>query len=67
VETSEDGPRGLTLYIGARVGAAANPVKSSYSRTVADLVVGSGIKLADRGEHGLKGVPGSWHLYPVVS
>jgi class 3 adenylate cyclase len=33
------------------------------SGTVADLVVGSGITLEDRGEHELKGVPGSWRLY----
>jgi class 3 adenylate cyclase len=35
------------------------------SRTVADLIVGSEIKLADRGEHKLKGVPGRWHLFAV--
>jgi hypothetical protein len=32
------------------------------SRTVADLVVGSGYEFDDRGEHELKGVPGSWRL-----
>ena len=36
------------------------------SRTVADLVVGSGIGLRDRGEHRLKGVPGRWHLFVVT-
>jgi hypothetical protein len=37
------------------------------SRTVADLVVGSGIELTDRGEHELKGVPGRWHLLAVTT
>jgi hypothetical protein len=35
------------------------------SQTVKDLVAGSGISFADRGEHELKGV-GSWRLYSVV-
>jgi len=37
------------------------------SSTVKDLVVGSGIDFEDRGEHELKGVPGTWRLYAVVS
>jgi class 3 adenylate cyclase len=37
------------------------------SRTVVDLVAGAGIEFADRGEHELKGVPGAWRLYSVVS
>jgi hypothetical protein len=35
------------------------------SRTVADLVAGSGIPFRDRGLHLLKGVPGDWQLYAV--
>jgi len=35
------------------------------SSTIKDLVVGSGIEFDDRGEHHLKGVPGTWHLYAV--
>jgi class 3 adenylate cyclase len=30
--------------------------------TVRDLVAGSGIGFADRGQHELKGVPGSWQV-----
>jgi class 3 adenylate cyclase len=37
------------------------------SRTVADLVAGSGIEFEDRGEHELKGVPGCWRLFVVRS
>ena len=32
------------------------------SRTVKDLVAGSGIKFEDFGTHPLKGVPDTWHL-----
>jgi class 3 adenylate cyclase/pimeloyl-ACP methyl ester carboxylesterase len=67
VELSDEGPRGLAVHIGARVGAAAGPGEVVISRTVADLIVGSGIKLEDRGEHELKGVPGIWRLYRALS
>jgi hypothetical protein len=30
------------------------------------LVAGSGIELVERGEHELKGVPGSWRLYAAT-
>jgi hypothetical protein len=32
---------------------------------VKDLVTGSELRFDDRGEHELKGVPGSWHLYAL--
>jgi hypothetical protein len=37
------------------------------SRTVVDLVAGSGITFDDRGIHALKGVPGEWRLYAVAA
>jgi class 3 adenylate cyclase len=54
---------GLAVHIGARVGALAAPREVLVSNTVKDLVVGSGIGFADRGEHALKGVPGTWRLW----
>jgi class 3 adenylate cyclase len=66
VELSETGPRGLAVHIGARIGAGAGAGEVLLSRTVADLIVGSGIELEDRGEHELKGVPGTWRLYRAV-
>jgi hypothetical protein len=33
---------------------------------VKDLVAGSGLTFAERGAHGLKGVPGEWRLYAVA-
>ena len=57
---------GLTVHIGARVGAAADPGQVLVSRTVHDLVAGSGLTFASRGEHELKGIPGSWELFAVT-
>ncbi len=65
VEQSDEGLRGLAVHIGARVGAAAGAGEVFVSRTVADLVAGSGLTLSDRGEYDLKGVPGPWRLFAV--
>jgi class 3 adenylate cyclase/pimeloyl-ACP methyl ester carboxylesterase len=58
---------GIAVHIGARVASLAQPDEVLISRTVKDLVAGSGIALDDRGEHALKGVPGEWHLYSVTA
>lgn len=58
---------GLAVHIAARVNASAAPGEILVSRTVRDLVVGSGIGFAGRGEHDLKGVPGRWELLAVAS
>ena len=57
---------GLAVHIGARVSAAASPGEVLVSGTVKDLVVGSGMSFADRGERELKGVPGTWRLYALL-
>jgi len=67
VEVMGDDIAGIAVNIGARVGAAAGPGEVLVSRTVTDLVAGSGIDFTDRGVHPLKGVPGDWHLYAVAS
>jgi class 3 adenylate cyclase len=54
---------GIAVHIGARVSAAASPGEVLVTRTVRDLVAGSGISFDDRGEHSLKGVPEAWALY----
>jgi class 3 adenylate cyclase len=48
------------------VNALAAAGEVLVSSTVRDLVVGSGIEFEDRGEHELKGVPGSWKLFAVA-
>ena len=65
VEVANGDLRGIAVHIGSRVSGLAGPSEVLVSRTVADLVAGSGIVLADRGEHELKGVPGSWQVYAV--
>ena len=55
----------LDVHIGARISAVAQPGEVLVSRTVKDLVAGSGIEFYDRGDHELKGVPGGWQLYGV--
>ena len=56
---------GLAVHIAARVSALAGPGEVLVSSTVKDLVVGSGIEFGERGEHELKGVPGTWTLFAV--
>jgi class 3 adenylate cyclase len=64
-ETLGDDLGGMAVHIGARVGALAEPGEILVTKTVVDLVVGSGLQFCDRGERELKGVPGSWCLYTV--
>jgi class 3 adenylate cyclase len=56
---------GVAVHIASRVSARAGPGEVLVSRTVTDLVVGSGIDFEDRGEHELKGVPETWRLFAV--
>jgi class 3 adenylate cyclase len=58
---------GIAVHIAARVAALAEPGTVWVSRTVADLVVGSGLRFRDRGAHDLKGLPGTWQLYSAES
>jgi class 3 adenylate cyclase len=56
---------GIAVHIAQRVSSLAESGEVLVSRTVTDLVAGSGIDFTDRGEHQLKGVPGSWKLFAV--
>ena len=67
VELVGDGVAGIAVHTGARVAAAAGPGEVLVSSTVKDLVAGSGLEFEERGEHELKGVPGTWRLYAVTS
>jgi class 3 adenylate cyclase len=66
VELMGAGIGGIAVHIGARVAALAGPGRVLVSSTVKDLVAGSGLEFEDRGEHQLKGVPGTWRLYEAV-
>jgi class 3 adenylate cyclase len=56
---------GLTVHIAARVGSLAASGEVLVSRTVRDLVAGSGLGFVPRGEHVLKGVPDAWQLFAL--
>ena len=58
VELRGDDIGGMAVHIAARVAAQAEPGQVLVSRTVVDLTAGSGIVTQERGEYGLKGVPG---------
>ena len=63
---TSEGVAGLAVHIAARVSALAAPNEVLVTRTVRDLVAGSGIGFEERGEHELKGVPDRWALYAAV-
>jgi class 3 adenylate cyclase len=67
IELAGDRIRGLTVHIGARVGALSRAGEILVSSTVKDLTAGSGLVFEDAGDHELKGVPDRWHLYRVLS
>jgi class 3 adenylate cyclase len=54
---------GVAVNIAARISDLAGPNEVLVSRTVTDLVYGSGIEFDDRGFTELKGVPDAWHLF----
>jgi class 3 adenylate cyclase len=57
---------GFAVNLAARVVDEAQPGEVLVSRTVVDLVTGSGLRFEDRGPHSLKGVPDEWQLYAVA-
>jgi class 3 adenylate cyclase len=67
VEVLDQDLGGIAVHTGARVAAEAGPGEVLVSSTVKDLVAGSGVDFEDRGTHALKGVPGEWRLFRVIS
>jgi class 3 adenylate cyclase len=65
IERRGQGVAGVAVHIGARVEAIAIAGEVLVSGTVPPLVVGSGLDFVDRGEHELKGVPGTWQLFAL--
>lgn len=57
---------GLAVHIAARIADLAEADEVLTSRTVKDLVAGSGITFSARGTHALKGVPEHWDLYAAT-
>lgn len=65
IETLADDVAGIAVHAAQRICTLASPNEDLVSRTVTDLVAGSGIDFSDRGEHRLKGVPGTWSVFAV--
>ena len=66
-EVMGDDIGGIAVHIAARVSALAEPGEVLVSRTVKDLVAGSGLEFTDRGAHTLKGVPDTWQLHAATA
>jgi class 3 adenylate cyclase len=64
-ELLDNGIGGIAVHIAARIVGQAGPGEILVSRTVRDLVVGSGTGFEDRGSVELRGVPGTWQLLAV--
>jgi class 3 adenylate cyclase len=62
---ADDDIGGLAVHIAARISSLASPDEVLVSSTVRDLIVGSDQSLAERGEHQLKGIPGTWQVFAV--
>jgi class 3 adenylate cyclase len=65
VENRANDIAGIAVHIAARVLDLAGADELLVSAAVPMLVAGSGFAFDDRGEHELKGVSGTWHLYAV--
>jgi class 3 adenylate cyclase len=66
VERMGDNVGGLAIHLGSRVASLANAGEILASRTVKDLVAGSGIGFEDVGSRDLKGL-GQWQIYRVAT
>jgi class 3 adenylate cyclase len=66
VEVDGDHIRGIAVHLAARVLALAGEGEILCSRTVRDLVAGSGFRFTPRGIHRLKGVPDEWELFAAA-
>ena len=54
---------GIAVHTANRIADLAGPNEILVSRTVVDLTAGSGLTFEPRGEHQLKGVPGTWPIF----
>ena len=66
VERRGDDVAGIAVHIASRVEGLAEPGEVATTSTVADLVVGSGLRFRDVGARALKGVPGEWQIRAVA-
>jgi class 3 adenylate cyclase len=65
VEIRGDDIAGLAVTIAKRICDRAGPNQVFVSDAVRSHMVGSGLEFQDRGDHELKGVPGTWRLHAL--
>jgi class 3 adenylate cyclase len=56
----------LLTHIASRVVQLGSADDVLVSRTVKDLVAGSGTKFKDFGAHSLEGIPGAWQMFRAI-
>jgi class 3 adenylate cyclase len=66
VELAENDVQGIAVHIASRVANIGGADDVLVSRTVKDLVAGSGIKFEDFGAHALKGIPEAWQVFRAI-
>ncbi|MEZ5155068.1 MAG: adenylate/guanylate cyclase domain-containing protein [Solirubrobacterales bacterium] len=66
IERRDDDIAGIAVHIASRIEGLAEPGEVATTGTVADLVVGSGLRFRDLGVKALKGVPGEWPVRVVA-
>lgn len=66
IEVGQHDIGGLGVHIAARIEATAEPGEVLVSRTVVDLVAGSGLRFANVGERHLKGLEQPWELHRLL-
>jgi class 3 adenylate cyclase len=65
VERTEADVLGIAVHLAARIMDTASAGDIVISRTVKDLVAGSGIEFNSAGEHSLKGIEEKWQLFKL--
>jgi len=65
-ERRGDGLSGIAVHLVSRILDMAGDDEILVSRTVKDLVVGSGLAFSQRQDTSLKGIPGTWQLFAVT-
>ena len=63
IELADNDVQGIALHIASRISALAAPGEVLVSRTVKDLVAGSGLRFNERGKRSLKGLQEPMDLY----
>jgi class 3 adenylate cyclase len=63
IERADNDVQGIAVHIASRVSALAAAGEVLVSRTVKDLVAGSGLRFNERGRHSLKGLQEPMDLY----